>query len=630
MIVWLRKKFITIKAKLLLSFITSGVMLLFVSLTGIINLYNIDASVQRIGYESLPGVLAIHDIKEAVNLVITGEKNLLAQKSLDADINRLSHEMIRQGNQQAVGSIGKFEKITAKRFAECIYCKEAAAAWKDFLYSWGDWVDKHEELLLLLQRRDQLREKGVTNGDELDQLKARIALVSDNELRLSRTKSMQQVDRVAVLMMEKAKQAINDTTTSSKTNIITQIVYSTVAFVVFLIFGIWLFLVITRRISNGVRHINEIAVGDLRRTASASNARQQCEMGNLARALHRLAEAQRAEVAIARAVAAGDYTQKVVLRSENDELGLALQEMLAHSNSTLTSVSRVAEQIDVGVNSINNASHSLSKGAMDTSAALEEISASMTQINHKVKDNADHASEADKLAAQSRDSADRSYRAMQEMLATMHEMFSAGQQISKVVKLIDDIAFQTNLLALNAAVEAARAGRYGKGFSVVAGEVRNLASRSAKAARDTAGMVEDTVSKLGKGLELAEQNDVILKEIVANIAKVADLFKEISVASQEQSVSINQITGGLAQIDHITQQNTLNAADTAESVLTLSQQMRELQEILKKFRLIADNQRKAEVIRKETGDNFPVAGKYTPNGKQKLLPGDTGFKIKLQ
>jgi methyl-accepting chemotaxis protein len=174
---------------------------------------------------------------------------------------------------------------------------------------------------------------------------------------------------------------------------------------------------------------------------------------------------------------------------------------------------------------------------------------------------------------------------MQEMGASMDEINQAGQNISKIIKVIDEIAFQTNLLALNAAVEAARAGKHGKGFAVVAEEVRNLAARSAKAAKETSELIEGSVQKTIKGNEMAQQTTSALAEIVKGVVQFADLVEDIANKSNEQAQGINQINDGLGQISEVTQQNSANAEESAAASEELFAQAEQLRSMLSTFKL---------------------------------------------
>jgi methyl-accepting chemotaxis protein len=209
----------------------------------------------------------------------------------------------------------------------------------------------------------------------------------------------------------------------------------------------------------------------------------------------------------------------------------------------------------------------------------------MNEMANQVKDTAEHASAANQLSGESKLAAEKGDERMGEMVQAMNDINKAGQDISRIIKVIDEIAFQTNLLALNAAVEAARAGQHGKGFAVVAEEVRNLAARSAKAAEETAALIESSVALTGRGAVIAEQTAEALQEIMAGNSKIADLLKDMAIASNEQAQGISQVTIGLTQIDQVTQQNTASAEESAAAAEQLSSQAVQLREMLKKFKV---------------------------------------------
>ena len=199
--------------------------------------------------------------------------------------------------------------------------------------------------------------------------------------------------------------------------------------------------------------------------------------------------------------------------------------------------------------------------------------------------NAENATQANRAGYPGRLSAEKGEQQMGNMVKAMNDINESAAHISKIIKAIDEIAFQTNLLALNAAVEAARAGIHGKGFTVVAGEVRNLAQRSAAAARETAEMIEGSIKKTEAGAKIAEETSRALEEIVAGSTKVTDLIGEIASASKEQAQGIGQINTGLSQVDQVTQQVTASAEESAAASQELSSQSQQLKRMLTKFRL---------------------------------------------
>ncbi|SKA84891.1 methyl-accepting chemotaxis sensory transducer with Cache sensor [Paucidesulfovibrio gracilis DSM 16080] len=305
----------------------------------------------------------------------------------------------------------------------------------------------------------------------------------------------------------------------------------------------------------------------------------------LQRAFNAMAQSLRAKAELAQRIARRDLTGEVQLCSEEDSLGEALREMTQNLRMLLSEVREAGVQIAAGASEVSDSSQSLSQGATQQAASLEQITSTMTQLGSQTRTNADNASKASEIARQQQQQAAEGAKDMERMLQAMEGIRVAGENIARIIKVIDEIAFQTNLLALNAAVEAARAGKHGKGFAVVAEEVRNLASRSAKAAEETSGLIEDTISKVGNGVQLAQLTSESLERIVDGSGSVTDLVQNIATASNEQAEGIGQISEALAQIDNVTQTNTANAEETASASEQLSSQSMQLRQSLERFRL---------------------------------------------
>lgn len=303
---------------------------------------------------------------------------------------------------------------------------------------------------------------------------------------------------------------------------------------------------------------------------------------------------------VLRQLSEGDMTIKYDVEAADDDtrgtrekfisIANAVNATAARLEEALSAVLTACDQVNSGSDQIADASQSLSQGATEQAASLEEISSSMAQIGSQITTNAENAGVASKLSSETKKSAIGGADEMAQMVDAMKNINVSSQQIAKVNKVIDDIAFQTNLLALNAAVEAARAGIHGKGFAVVAGEVRNLAGRSAKAAKETAEIIDESIDKVQKGLTIAEKTSDVFKVIVDDIVKVADLAAEIATASNEQAQGITQINQGLAQIDQVTQQNTAHAEETAAASEELSGQAVQLLQLIRQFKLYEKNQ----------------------------------------
>jgi methyl-accepting chemotaxis protein len=339
---------------------------------------------------------------------------------------------------------------------------------------------------------------------------------------------------------------------------------------------------IVATIGKGVELAQAIQRGDL---SQRVRLKRQDEIGQLAVALDAMADGLQNRAQLAEKIAAGDLTVSISLASEQDTLGGALQAMTDRLNDIIGQINLVGEQINSGSGQVSELAQELSHGATQQAAAIEEIGASMTELSSQTTLNAQNAASANQLATEARAAADRGSEQMRQMVAAMQEINEAGLNISKIIKTIDEIAFQTNLLALNAAVEAARAGQHGKGFAVVAEEVRNLAARSAKAASETAELIEGSVKKGENGTAIANRTAEALHAIVASIGKTADLVGEIAAASNEQAEGIVQVNNGISQIDQVIQHNTASAEESAASAEELAGRSTHMRSLLGQFRL---------------------------------------------
>ena len=261
------------------------------------------------------------------------------------------------------------------------------------------------------------------------------------------------------------------------------------------------------------------------------------------------------------------------------------------SLSLLVSQTRgAAESIHTASSEVSIGTDDLSQRTEEQASSLEETASSMEEMTSTVKQNADNAKQANQLAAQAREVAEKGGLVVGSAVASMEEINKASKRIADIISVIDEIAFQTNLLALNAAVEAARVGEQGRGFAVVAAEVRNLAGRSATAAKEIKALVQDSVQKVQEGSALVNQSGQQLDEIVSSVKKVADIISEISAASQEQAVGIEQVNKAITQMDQITQQNAALVEETAAASMAMTEQSKELQSLVGQFKVTKEYQ----------------------------------------
>ncbi len=253
----------------------------------------------------------------------------------------------------------------------------------------------------------------------------------------------------------------------------------------------------------------------------------------------------------------------------------AITAPIARASATLRGS---AEETTGAAAQVSTASQNLAEGSSEQAAALEETSASLEEISSMARHSADSAAKAKDLAAATRNAAEAGASEMAEMKRAMDGIKESSANIAKIVKSIDEIAFQTNILALNAAVEAARAGEAGAGFAVVAEEVRNLAQRSAQAARDTTERIEDSITRSEAGVRISERVADSFSQIVGKARNVDELVGEIATASREQTQGIGQVTTAVAQMDKITQANAANAEESASAAEELNAQAEMLRE----------------------------------------------------
>ncbi|MCL2083899.1 MAG: methyl-accepting chemotaxis protein [Oscillospiraceae bacterium] len=312
-------------------------------------------------------------------------------------------------------------------------------------------------------------------------------------------------------------------------------------------------------------------------------------------------------------LAGGDLTPSVTLLSDTDTIGLALRNLIQSLNKMFGEINYSASQVSSGSKQVADGAQSLAQGATQQAASIEELSSSISVISNKTKENVTIAGETSRLAETIKSNAEKGSRQMNEMMAAVNAINEASGSISKVIKVIDDIAFQTNILALNAAVEAARAGQHGKGFAVVAEEVRNLAAKSAEAAKDTGSLIENSIEKANLGVRIAGETAESLTEIVSGINESSRLVSEIVKSSEEQSLGITQINIGIDQVAQVVQQTSATAEQSAAASEEMSGQSSVLQDLISQFKL---SESSAHVL--------PAAGKPRLAMPEKAGPAPAG------
>ncbi len=287
-----------------------------------------------------------------------------------------------------------------------------------------------------------------------------------------------------------------------------------------------------------------------------------------------------------------------------------------------------ADQVNDAAAQVAAASQQLAEGASEQASSLEETSSALEQMAAMTRTNADNARQADELSAQASTAAQAGDKTMQQLNVAMSAIGDSSAQIQKIIKVIEEIAFQTNLLALNAAVEAARAGEHGKGFAVVADEVRNLAQRAAQASREITGLIENSVTKTREGADVANEVGSALTAIVADVARVTELVNGIAQASRDQAQGVDQLNTAVGQMDKVTQQNTSGAEESASAAEELAAQATAVNGMVNELSMLVGGHT-STAAKDSRGDASPgpEAKSRGVNAAQRLGAGAGGFHL---
>jgi methyl-accepting chemotaxis protein len=289
---------------------------------------------------------------------------------------------------------------------------------------------------------------------------------------------------------------------------------------------------------------------------------------------------------IASRIAAGDLSNRIVLaRKDRSSMLYALHDMQSGLATTVADIASSADAIATASGEISMGNLDLSQRTEQQAMALERTASSMEQLTSTVRQNADNAKQARTLADNASEIAEKGGAVVNRVVATMNEINDSARSIGDIIGVIEGIAFQTNILALNAAVEAARAGEEGRGFSVVAAEVRNLAQRSAAAAKEIKGLIDTSVERVSNGSTLAQDAGQTMDEVVKAVKRVTDIMGEISAASSEQSAGIEEINLAVTQMDSGTQQNAALVEQATAAARSLDDQAKGLKVVVGKFRV---------------------------------------------
>lgn len=343
---------------------------------------------------------------------------------------------------------------------------------------------------------------------------------------------------------------------------------------------------ISKPVKKLVNDANQIALGDV---DVKTDIKGSDEIADLGRAFQNVINSFRIQADVLESIANGDYTVKMDILSDKDIVGKAIGEILKKNTQLIRQIQEAADEVASGSMGISSGAQSLATGSNEQAATIDELSSTVDHLQSQAKETMNHSIDVDNGIKQVGVLTDTSSQNMNDLIDAMEIINESSNEIAKVIKVIDDIAFQTNILALNAAVEAARAGQHGKGFAVVADEVRVLATKSAEAAKETADLISSSYDKVQVGSGLAEKAGSSMFEITEIIRSNLDNVTKMRDVAEKQSEAVTEINMSLSQITKVVNENSSTAEESAASSEELNAQSEMLKDSISRFKICSNN-----------------------------------------
>jgi methyl-accepting chemotaxis protein len=584
----------TIGKKLIAAFLGVAAILLVVGLMGYFGANSSLTAIEDIGSVKLPSIQALLVISEAQTAVESSENNLMCV-TLDESARRTAFDNFVAAKKRADDAWKIYEPLPQS--------DEEARVWKDFVPAWEKWWSDHEDFVTLAKqywsdKKDLSYTAMVTQS----------LVTNDKSFGVAEGLMNKMVEINDVGAKESVKQA-EAAAASQKT-------LSLVAMFIGVLLSVTLGIIISRSISRPIgemaRIAEQVAVGDIDHTIRVTS---RDEIGVLAESFRQVIDYMKVMAGAADRIAANDLTVQVEPKSQKDVLGNAFKTMVTNLTGVIRQLTDNATQLVSAATEIASSSEQMARGSQEqtgqaaqVSSAVEEMTATIVESAKNAgeaaglaKDAANAAAEGNKVVAQTITGMNQIAQVVQESSNTVQELAKSSDKIGEIIGVIDDIADQTNLLALNAAIEAARAGEQGRGFAVVADEVRKLAERTGKATKEITDMIKgiqnDTkgavtsmqqgINKVQEGREFADKAGESLNAIGGFAQRVMDMIQQLATASEEQSAASEEIARSVEGIAKVTKENATGVEQSAAAAEELNRQAEGMQKMVARFKVNA-------------------------------------------